>query len=290
MGPLNGGAVSRPSDVWSTLLAQLGKEPRVAWLGLLGVMLGVLCAFIGLARGFEVPPEGNLWETATFNAALGVFHLTQATLVPEAGFTEKGRRRWGTALIIATLYAYGIETVQAFRGLDPRFSAVAGARDQMLGGVFFLDAVFIMVLFLVLAWRFLRAETTLLRLAVRYAAAACLVSFGVGIWMSIFQGRMTGLEGNLLPIHAAGFHGLQAIPLVALLFVWGRAPASVARRWVHVAGIAWGGFCSAILWQASAGWGPLEVSPATVATLVFFGGWALAALVAVRAWVKPTAA
>ena len=56
-----GGAVSRPNDVWSTLLAQLGKEPRVAWLGL----LGVLCALIGFARGFDVPTEWNLWETAT---------------------------------------------------------------------------------------------------------------------------------------------------------------------------------------------------------------------------------
>ena len=282
--------MSRPSDVWSTLLAQLGKEPRVAWLGLLGVTLGVLCTLIGLGHGFEIPPEGNLLETATFNAALGVFLLTEATLAPEAGFTERGQRRWGTALIIVTLYAYGIETVQAFRGLDPRFSAVAGAPDQILGGVFFFDAVFIMLLFLVLAWRFLRAETTLLRLAVRYAAAACLASFGVGIWMSIFQGRMTGLQGNLLPIHAAGFHGLQAIPLVALLLVWGRAQDGVARRWVHVAGIAWAGFCGAILWQAIAGWGPLEASPATMATLVFFGGWALAALVAIRAWVQPTAA
>ena len=257
-----------------TLLAQLAKEPRVAWLGLLGVALGVLCTLIGLVRGFEVPPEGNLWETATFDAALGVFLLTQATLAPEAGFTQRGQRRWGTALIITTLYAYGIETVQAFRGLDPRFSAVAGGPDQILGGVLFYDAVFIMVLFLVLAWRFLRAETTLLRLAVRYAAAACSVSFGVGIWMSLFQGRMTGAQGNLLAIHAAGFHGLQAIPVVALLFVWGGARDGVARRWVHVAGIAWGGFCTAILWQAAAGWGPLEVSPATVAALVFFSGWA----------------
>ena len=282
--------MSRPNDVWSVLLAQLGKEPRVAWLGLLGVMLGALCALIGLARGFDVPPEGNLWETASFNGALGVFLLTQAVLAPEAGFTERGQRRWGMALAIATLYAYGIETVQAFRGLDPRFSAVAGAPDQILGGIFFLDAIFIMVLFLVLAWRFVRAETTPLRLAVRYAAAACLVAFGVGIWMSIFQGRMVGVEGNLLPIHAAGFHGLQAIPLVALLLVWGGAREGVAKRWVHIAGIAWGGFCCAVLWQAGAGWGPLEMSPAMVATVVFFGGWAVAASVAVRTWVQPATA
>ena len=107
--------MSRPSEVWNTLLAQLRKEPRVTWLGLLGVTLGVLCTLIGLASGFQVAPEGNLWETATFNAALGVFHLTQATLVPEAGFTQRGQRRWGTALVIATLYAYGIETVHIDR-------------------------------------------------------------------------------------------------------------------------------------------------------------------------------
>ncbi len=282
--------MSRPNGVWSTLLAQLGKEPRVALLGLLGVGLGALCALIGLVRGFDVPPEGNLWETATFNGAVGVFLLTQAALAPEAGFTERGQRRWGTALIVVTLYAYGIETVQAFRGLDPRFSQVAGTPDQILGSVFFLDALFIMVLFLVLAWRFLRAETTPLRLAVRYASAAALVSFGVGIWMSLFQGRTVGVDGNLLAIHAAGFHGLQAIPLIALFLVWSGVKEGDANRWVHFAGIAWSGFCIAILWQAVAGRSPLDVAPATVATLLFLGGWALAAVVAVRAWVQCTTA
>ena len=274
----------RPKDALRALLVQLEKEPRVARLGLLGIGLGTVCALVGLARGFDVPPEGNLWETATFNGALGIFHLTQATLAPEAGFTERGQRRWGTALIVATLYAYGIETIQAFRGLDPRFSAVAGAPDQLLGGVFFLDAVFIMALFLVLAWRFLRAEATPLRLAVRYGATASLVSFGVGIWMSVFQGRMVGAEGNLLPIHAAGFHGLQTVPLVALLLMWSGAPEGVTVRWVHAAGVAWIGLCGAVLWQASTGGSPLEASPATVATLAFFGAWSLAAAVALRKW------
>ena len=259
----------------------------MAWLGLLGVALGALCALIGLARGFDIPPEGNLWETAVFNGALGFFILTLAAFAPEAGFTERGQRRWGTALIVTTLFAYGVETVQAFRGLDPRFSVVAGPIDQNLGGVFLLDALIIMGLFLVLAWRFLRAEATPLRLAVRYASAASLVSFGVGIGMTIAQGRMVGVEGNLLLIHAAGFHGLQAIPLIALLFVWSGVGEGVAKRWVHVAGIAWSGLCIAILWQAVTGGSPLEISPATVATLAFFSGWALAALVAVRAWVQP---
>ena len=277
--------MSRLAEIWRGALIQLSREPRVAWLGLLGVALGGLCALVGLVRGFDVLPEGNLWETATFNGAIGVFHLTQAALAPAAGFTERGQRWWATALIVTTLYAYGIETVQAFRGLDPRFSAVAGPADQILAGVFFLDALLIMALFLILAWRFFSADVTPVRLAVRYAAAACVLAFGVGISMSIVtQGRMVGIEGNLLPIHAAGFHGLQAIPLVALLFAWGGPREALARRWVHVAGIAWLGICGAVLWQAGAGWNPLEATPAMLMTLVFVGGWAIAAATGVRAF------
>ena len=277
----------RPGKVLSSFLNQLAKEPRIAWLGLLGILLGSFCALIGLVRGFAVPPEGNLWEAATFNGAVGVFHMTQAMLAPEAGFSEQGQRRWGTALIISTLYAYGIETVQAFRGLDPRFSVVAGVPDQILGGVFFLDAVFIMVLFLFLAWRFFRSSANPFRVAVRYAAAACVVSFGVGIWMSVFQGRAVGVEGNLLPIHAAGFHGLQAVPLVALILRWADVKPSVAKRWVHLAGIAWGGLCVAVLWQAVSGGAPFALSPATMAAAIFLAGWALTVWVATRAWVRP---
>ncbi len=279
--------MTKPDEVWSTLLTQLGREPRVAWLGLLGVALGAVCALIGFARDFGVAPEGNLWETAIFNGSVGVFLLTQALLAPEAGFTRRAQRRWGTALIVVVVYAYGIETVQAFRGLDPRFSMFGGATDQILGGVFFLDAIVIMVLFLVLAWRFFRSEATPLGLAVRYATVACSVAFAIGIWMSVFLSRMVGAEGNLLPLHAAGFHGLQAVPLVALLLVWGRVGQDGARRWVHIAGIAWSGFCGAILWQAAAGQGPAELSLAMLATLVFFAGWGVAACVALRAWIQP---
>lgn len=269
----------RTTDAWGRFTTQLSKEPRVTWLGLLGLALGTLCAAIGLARGFVVPPEGNLWETATFDGAVGIFLVTQAALAPEAGFTPRGQRRWGTWLIVTVLYAYGIETVQAFRGLDPRFSAVAGATDQMLGGLFLLDALLIMVLFLVLGWRFFRAESTPLRLAVRYAVATCAVAFGVGIWMSVVtQGRQIGAEGNLMLIHGAGFHGLQAVPLVAVLMAWGGVPSPRARRWVHVAGVAWIGVSLGVLWQAAAGRPPAEPSPALLTSLSFLGLWALVAI------------
>ncbi len=272
------------AHVVAALVEQLGRARSVAGLGLLGVGLGGACAAVGLAGGFEVPPEGDLWETAIFDGAVGVFVLTQAALLPEAGFGESGRRRWAAALGVSTLYAYAIETVQAFRGLDPRFSAVAGPADRLLGGLFFLDALLLMALFLILAWPFFRRSGDPLRLAVRYAAVACAISFGVGIWMSTLgSGRFVGGAGNLLPIHAAGFHGLQALPLVALLFLWGNA-AGPARLWIHVAGVAWLGLCAALLWQAVSGRAPLELSGATAVAWLSFGVWLSVAAHAVGTW------
>ena len=135
------------------------------------------------------------------------------------------------------VYAYSIETVQAFRGLDPRFSNVAGPVDQALGGVFFLSAVGIMGLFTVLAVKYFRAPTTPVVVAVRYGAAACLIAFGIGLLMSAISTRQVGEAGNLLVLHAAGFHGIQAVPFVALLLHWARADRSISGPLVHLAGL-----------------------------------------------------
>lgn len=279
--------MTQSGELWSALRIQLAREPRVAWMGVLGIVLGAVCGVVGLVRGLEVPPEGNLWETATFNGAVGIFLLTLALLAPEAGFTSRGQWWWGTLLILATLYAYALETVQAFRGLDPRFSVVAGEVDKLLGSVFFFDALLLMVLFVVFAWPFFQARTTPLRLAVRYAAGTCVLSFAVGIGMSLQQGRMVGDEGNLLLVHAAGFHGLQAIPLVALFRFRGSASDAKVLRWVHVAGIAWTGLCVSLLVQAGTGLAPFKVTPALVIALGFFSVWLVVACAAGRRWANP---
>jgi len=282
--------LSKVDDAWIALRSQLGRERTVTGIGILGIALGAVCALAGLVRGFEVPPEGNIWDTATFNGALGFFLITQALLAPEAGFSAKSQRRWAVLLVASTLFAYGLETVQAFRGLDPRFTQVGGTADQILGGVFFLDALFIMVLFLVLMFGFFKSAANPLRVAVRYAAAACLVSFGIGIWMSVIQGRVVGSEGNLLLIHAAGFHGLQAIPIVALLLRWGGTPDHEAVRRVHLAGLTWFGLCLAILWQAGSGLSPMRFTLPLALTLALFLGWTVLAGAAARHWMLGPAA
>jgi hypothetical protein len=93
--------------------------------------------------------------------------------------------------------------------------------------------------------------------------------------MSALGGPGVGESGNLLPLHAAGFHGIQAIPLVALLLGWARAPEAVARRAVHLAGLAWIAACFAIAWQTSSGRSVLEPSAATAIAAAVLLAWGL---------------
>ncbi|MGH7556999.1 MAG: hypothetical protein ACREMD_04340 [Gemmatimonadota bacterium] len=267
------------------LAARLARSSDLTTLGLLGLLLGGLCTAAALVRGAAIPPEGNLLETASFDGAVGVFILTLAVLAPGVSWTPRGRRVWGGFLIVLTLYSYGIETLQAFRGLDPRFSEVAGPLDQAAGGTFFLTALGIMVCFIVLAVKYYRAEPGPVTVAVRYGAAASLVAFGVGIWMSLVtEGRHVPEAGNLLFLHAVGFHGLQAVPLVALLLSWADAPEAAAQRRVHLAGMAWLAACAAIALQSGSGRGITEPSPATAAAALLLSVFGVTALLALVAW------
>jgi hypothetical protein len=261
-------AVPRPDGPLPVALARtLMLLWSLAAVGALGVVVAAGMVLAALVRGNAVVPEGNLFETATFDAAIGIYVLTLAALSPLAAFTPRGRRFWIAVFSTLALVAFAIETVQAFRGLDPRFSAVAGPIDQAVGSFFFLVAQGAMICAFVVLWKFFSPATAhlphALRLAVRYGALASVVAFGIGDVMSAVGGRTLGDAGNLLPLHAAGFHGLQAVPLVALLLVWAQAPADTARRSTHLAGGAWLLACIAIAAQSLGGRALLGVAPAT---------------------------
>jgi hypothetical protein len=175
--------------------------------------------------------------------------------------------------------------VQIFRGFDPRFSDVNSTADEIAGGLFAFTAIGQIVVFLVLAGRFFRAPSSLLVLGIRYAALATVIAFAVGIWMSAIGSRETGDEGNLLVLHALGFHALQAIPLLAWLLE--RTPSlRQPRLWVHAAGLAWIAACLAVAWQAAAGRAPAEVSPALAASIAMLTVWAVAIGAAAYAWLR----
>lgn len=277
-----------PRATGRTILALFAGERQLLGTGLVGLGLGVLCLAAVAVRGRFVPPEGDLEKAATFDIAVGIYVLTVALLAPLAGFSERGRRTWRWWLVGLTTYAYAIENIQAFRGFDPRFSRISGPVDQMAGGIFFLVALGLIANFLVLGARFFRRRATLasplLALGVRYGCAATIMAFAAGLWMSAIQGRHFGTAGNVLPLHAAGFHGLQAVPLVALLLGWTDVSVEAARRWVHLAGFAWLGWCAAIAWQTGLGRSVREFAPATGIALALLLAWAVVVAWAALAW------
>lgn len=280
---------ARPSSsIRASLRTVFAEERLLVWTGVLGLALGLVNFLLIAWRGASVPPEGDLSKAATFDIAVGIYLLTLVLLLPAAGFKPRGRRLWRVSLAALALYVYAAENVQIYRGIDPRFTRAGSAFDQIAGLVLGLAAIGLIVSFAVLAWGFFTrrgvVKDRVLLVAIRYACAASGLAMAAGMWMSVNQGSEVGAGGSILPLHALGFHSLQALPLVALLFAWSRTPAETGRRWTHAAGLAWVGACLAIAWQTAAGRSVLEVSPATLSGAALLLVWLACAVRAALAW------
>jgi Domain of unknown function (DUF4281) len=272
-------------------LGILRRERVLTATALLGIALGIGCGVaIGVRGGELVGAEGHLRKAMTFDIAVGIYLLSLVMLLPLARFSRGGLMTWRVSLVLLSLYAFGMENVQVARGIDPRFTKVGSTLDQVLGGFFFLAAVGMIVTFVILAWKVLArrmdgADGPLL-LALRYAGLATAGAFAAGFWMSAAQGSRVGTEGSILPLHALGFHGLQALPLVAILLAWAGVPADRARPWIHAAGVPWLAACAAVAWQTAQGRAALEPSPANLAAAAALLAWAVVAALAFRAWLR----
>lgn len=267
------------------------RERALTAVALLGIVLGLGCAVAIGVRGTQlVGAEGHLRKAMAFDVAVGIYLLTLILLLPLARFSRGGLITWRTTLVLLTLYAYAVENIQIARGVDPRFTKVGTAADQILGGVFFLTAIGMIVTFSIVAWKVLTRRTDgadgPLLLAIRYGGVAVFGAFAAGMWMSAAQGSRTGAEGSILPLHAIGFHGMQALPLVAILLTWAGVAAHRQRPWIHAAGLAWVAACAAIAWQTAQGRSVFEMSAATGIAAGALLTWAVAAALAARTWLR----
>ena len=271
--------------------AATAREPGLCAVGAAGLVLAVVC-LVGVAvEGATIPPEGKLLDAATFCFGVGVFTFTIALLLPLAGYPPAARRRWRRAFYIFPVYGLVLESVQAFRGIDPRFTEEGSGLDATAGAVFGITAALNVVLFVVLGVRFFRSDVLpdqpVLRLGIRYGVVAVAISFAVGVVMSVNSGREIGEDGNLLLSHALGVHGIQVIPIVALLISAAGRPSRTAL--LHAVGIGWIAACTAALTQALLGHAPFQAS---ILTTVIVGGvalWAAGTGYAVVVWRRGTA-
>ncbi|OFW37342.1 MAG: hypothetical protein A3F70_16685 [Acidobacteria bacterium RIFCSPLOWO2_12_FULL_67_14] len=232
-----------------TIFAAYRENWSVTLVALAGVALGILSLLPIAVRGSAiVPPEGDLMKPATFDLAVGIFILSLIPWLP-AAFGEPGIRN---ALLHRGARHHGaLDRARRTRVRD------AGGRPPRAAGH---------------------------RRALGRAGASILIGFLAGFYLSANQGRFVGETGNLLPLHAAGFHAVQAIPLVALLFAWSAAPVETGKRWLHVAGAAWALACVAIWWRTANGRAVTDLTGAGTLSVVFLGVWTIAALRALVAW------
>ena len=270
------------------LVAGYAEAKPVAYLGLLGVALSLACAIVAAVHGMMIEPEGDLTKAITFDGAVGVYLLTIALFVPFAHFTPKGRRRWLGWTIGLVLFAYSVETIQILRGLDPRFSKVAPPPDKILGGLFFVSALGVLTLYAILIAKVIVRGTTgpdgLVLLSIRYASGAAMIAFAAGVWMTAVQGRRIGPAGNILPLHALGFHALQAIPIIGWFLSRSTVPEAIARKWIRMAGLAWIAACLLVVLQTALGHSVAELSPPMLLSGFAILVWTATFLKSARAW------
>jgi hypothetical protein len=277
-----------PTSALRMLGAAWSRERGVFAVGVLGLALGATELGAAVFHGRMIPPEGDLSKAASFDGALGIFLLTLAVFVGLAPFTQRGRRVWSSTVVALSLISYAMENIQIARGIDPRFSQIGSVADKLGGAFFLLIASGVLVTFVVLFAKILRnnAKPNIapLTLAIRYGCGATAFGFATGYLMSAVAGSRYGVAANILPLHALGFHSLQALPLVALFFMWSDVEPAIARRWIHLAGLAWIGACLAVACQMFSGRSPLEPSPPTLAAVALLLVWVVALGRAAWAW------
>ncbi|MCG8603610.1 hypothetical protein MJD09_01240 [bacterium] len=275
------------------LFRRFAEERALAMSGMVGLALGIAGLVLSVGHGPVIAPEGVLQKAISFDLAVGIYILTLLLFLPLAKFTERGLRWWRGWQVALTYIAYGIENIQIGRGLDPRFTRHGTPLDNLFGGIFFLIAVGMVVMFLIMAVKIFRnraveANTSFL-LAARYAFATTMLAFGAGFWMSFIDGPLFG-TANILPLHGIGFHRLQAIPLVALFLKWTETPLQQARRTIHLAGLLWLAACITIAWQTMLGRTLMEPSTLPVLTVVLLLAWGGLSLRATLTWLKTVGA
>lgn len=232
-------------------------ERALVWTGLLGFLLAAICGIWVILYGGARLPDGNVASAFSFNAALGIFLISTAAISPLSARSPRRRAFFRWTFVLLALYCYIAETLQNFRGVNPRFVKDGSFFDHFIANGFALVALLLVIFYIFFSIPFFRRKASQTRpeivLAIRYALLMTLLSFAAGIWISANQSRFTGLEGNIIWLHGLGFHGLQVLPLIAWLTEHSSITTALRRRIIHLTGAAFSLGVIFIGWQTLLG-------------------------------------
>lgn len=240
------------------------QETWLLLTGLLGFLLAGICGIWVLLNGGPVSPDGDISKAFSFNAALGIFIISTAIILPVSGMRLRSKSIYRWCYIPLVLFSYFAETVQNFRGVDPRFVQNGSTFDHVISVIFPAVAILLIIFYLILGAQYFRKRVMQahpeLGLGIRYAMIAVLLSFAAGIWISVNAGRYTGIDGNIIWLHGLGFHALQAIPFMAWLSIRKSVNPAVKPILIHISGLAYLLGLIAIGWQTFLGYSIAEWS------------------------------
>lgn len=265
-------------------------EKALVITGILGFILAALTKVVIFLQGPVILPEGNLNDVFSFNAAIGSFILSIAAILPLSRLNNRKRKLIRRTFVAASLYSYGIETIQNYRGLNPRFSQAAALVDQMAGLVFAVVSLTIVMLGLLLMVQFFRIkkpfERHLLIIGTRYAFLSVLAANAAGIWMIVLQDRLIGVSGNFIVLHGIGFHALQTLLIPAWLLEKVQVHEIIQKRLVHIGSITWMISIMMIGFQTALGRTVFELTTLPILTCLFLLIWFVTALTAAWLFLK----
>ncbi|MFE6798213.1 hypothetical protein [Paenibacillus chitinolyticus] len=267
-------------------------ERVLIWTGLAGFVLAAFMAVYMALYGSRVLPEGNVESAFSFNAALGIFILSIAAVLPLAGMGSRSRKVYRWMLAFTGGAAYLLESVQHLRGINPRFTQAGTGIDRIAGIVFGLDSMLLIVLVVWLAAAFYRksvlAERPLVVLGIRYGFLSTMAAVVAGIGMIALQSRYTGASGNLIVLHGLGFHAVQTLPLLGWLLEKSDDAQSRKVMLVHAGSIGWMLAIAGVGFQTASGMSVAELSPWTLTAAAGLLVWLLALGTALRKSVTVT--
>lgn len=171
-------------------------ERALVMTGIYGFILSAGIAIYMFFRGSIILPEGNVKDAFSFNAAIGIYILSIAAILPLTRLNASRRKAVRWLFILTSLYCYIIETVQNFRGISPRFSREGTVVDMAAGILFGVVSLVLVILAVVLTVHFFRlkksSQRPLLITGIRYAFISVLAANIAGLWMILLQDRLTG--------------------------------------------------------------------------------------------------
>jgi hypothetical protein len=258
--------------------------------GLIGFLLSAGISIFIFFNDPIIAPEGNMRDAFSFNAAIGMFILSIAAILPLSRFGARKRKvvRW--LFIFTSIYSYTIETLQNFRGINPRFSREGTVVDIAAGMLFGVISLVLVALTIVLMVHFLRMKQPhgrpFLIMGIRYAFLSVLAANSAGIWMILLQDRLTGGTGNLIVLHGVGFHALQTLILPAWLLEKAQIHEKYKKTMIHTGSIAWMLMVLVLGIQTALGQSVFEITILPIIALLFFLIWFGTVCVACRLLVK----